>query len=114
MVRAGLLLYNRRPGIEEDQLLRRPHRASAFAEVADEVQSLYLEGKREEAYAAIPDELVDATAMIGTEDEVAERVKRFATRVSTGCWSRRCTANPEQNLRTLEKLADMVGAGSPA
>ena len=52
--------------------------ASASREVADEVQSLYLDGKREEAYAAIPDELVDATAMIGTEDEVAERVKRFA------------------------------------
>ena len=30
-----------------------------FGEAADEVQSLYLDGKREEAFAAIPDELVD-------------------------------------------------------
>src|SRR6476659_1091099 len=48
------------------------------AEVADGFQSLDRDGKREEAYAASPDELVDATAMIGTEDEVAELVKRFA------------------------------------
>ncbi len=49
-----------------------------FGEVADEVQRCFLDGEREEAYEAIPDELVDATSLVGTEDEVAERVERFA------------------------------------
>ena len=48
-----------------------------FGEVADEVQSLYLDGKREDAYKAIPDELVDATSLIGSEEEVAARLDRF-------------------------------------
>ena len=89
-------------------------RRFGFAEVADEVQSLYLDGKREEAYAAIPDELVDATAMIGTEDEVAERIKRFSDAGVDRMIVSPMHGNPEQNMRTLEKLADMVGAGSPA
>ena len=35
--------------------------------MADTVQSLYLDGKRDEAYKAIPDELADATSLVGTE-----------------------------------------------
>ena len=71
----------RRHGLEEDELLRRPRpTASASARSPTRSSRLYLDGKREEAYAAIPDELVDATSLVGTEDEVAERVKRFARR----------------------------------
>ena len=51
---------------------------------ADEVQSLYLDGNREAAYKAIPDELVDDTSLVGTEDEVAERSRRSRTPGSTG------------------------------
>src|SRR5882757_9257053 len=114
MVRAGLLLYIGGMGSKKTNFYADLTRRFGFAEVADEVQSLYLEGKREEAYAAIPDELVDATAMIGTEDEVAERVKRFADAGVDRMLVSPMHGNPEQNLSTLEKLADMVGAGSPA
>ena len=81
-------------------------RRFGFAEVADEVQSLYLDGKREEAYAAIPDELVDATAMIGTEDEVAERVKRFADAGVDRMIVSPMHGNFDENVRCLEKLAE--------
>ena len=63
---------------------------------------------------AIPDELVDATAMIGTEDEVAERVKRFAEAGVDRMIVSPVHGAPEDALHTLERLADMVGAGSPA
>ena len=42
--------------------------------MADEVQTLYLDGKREEAYAAIPDELVDDAAIVGDIDYVRKQV----------------------------------------
>ena len=48
-----------------------------FGEVADQVQSLFLDGKREEAYNAIPDELVDATSLVGSEEQVAGRVAKL-------------------------------------
>src|SRR5882757_4801558 len=114
LVKAGLLLYLGGMGSKKTNFYADLTRRFGFAEVADEVQSLYLDGKREEAYAAIPDELVNATAMIGTEDQVAERVKRFADAGVDRMIVSPMHGNPEQNLSTLEKLADMVGAGSPA
>jgi alkanesulfonate monooxygenase SsuD/methylene tetrahydromethanopterin reductase-like flavin-dependent oxidoreductase (luciferase family) len=52
--------------------------------------------------------------MIGTEDEVAERIKRFADAGVDRMIVSPMHGNAEENTRTLEKLADMVGAGSPA
>jgi F420-dependent oxidoreductase-like protein len=114
LVKAGLLLYLGGMGSKKTNFYADLTRRFGFAEVADEVQSLYLDGKREEAYAAIPDELVNATAMIGTEDEVAERVRRFTEAGVDRMIVSPMHGNAEENTRTLEKLADMVGAGSPA
>ena len=114
LVKAGLLLYLGGMGSKKTNFYADLTRRFGFAEVADEVQSLYLDGKREEAYAAIPDELVHATAMIGTEDEVAERVKAFADAGVDRMIVSPMHGNFDENVRCLEKLADMVGAGSPA
>jgi F420-dependent oxidoreductase-like protein len=114
LVKAGLLLYLGGMGSKKTNFYADLTRRFGFAEVADEVQSLYLDGKREEAYAAIPDELVDATAMIGTEDEVAERVTRFADAGVDRMIVSPMHSSQAENIQTLEKLADMVGAGSPA
>ena len=114
MVKAGLLLYLGGMGSKKTNFYADLTRRFGFAEVADEVQSLYLDGKREEAYNAIPDELVDATAMIGTEDEVAERVKRFADAGVDRMIVSPMHGNPDENVRCLEKLSGMVGAGAPA
>jgi F420-dependent oxidoreductase-like protein len=114
LVKAGLLLYLGGMGSKKTNFYADLTRRFGFAEVADEVQSLYLDGKREEAYAAIPDELVDATAMIGTEDEVADRVQRFADAGVDRMIVSPMHGNHDENVRCLEKLAGMVGAGSPA
>jgi alkanesulfonate monooxygenase SsuD/methylene tetrahydromethanopterin reductase-like flavin-dependent oxidoreductase (luciferase family) len=52
--------------------------------------------------------------MIGTEEEVAERVKRFADAGVDRMIVSPMHGSFDENVRTLEKLADMVGAGSPA
>ena len=114
MVKAGLLLYLGGMGSKDTNFYVDLTRRFGFAEVADEVQSLYLDGKREEAYNAIPDELVDATAMIGTEDEVAERVKRFADAGVDRMIVSPMHANRDENVATLEKLAEMVGSKAAA
>jgi F420-dependent oxidoreductase-like protein len=114
MVKAGLLLYLGGMGSKKTNFYTDLTRRFGFAEAADEVQSLYLDGKREDAYAAIPDELVDATAMIGTEDEVRERVQRFADAGVDRMIVSPMHQSTEENIHTLERLADMVGAGSPA
>jgi len=45
-----------------------------FADEAALVQELYLTGRKDEATAAVPDQLVRGTALIGTEAEVRGRV----------------------------------------
>jgi alkanesulfonate monooxygenase SsuD/methylene tetrahydromethanopterin reductase-like flavin-dependent oxidoreductase (luciferase family) len=114
MIKAGLLLYIGGMGSKETNFYADLTRRFGFAEVADEVQSLYLEGKREQAYAAIPDELVDATALVGTEEEVATRVKAFAESGVDRLIVSPMHGDMEQNVSALEKLAQMVGVGSPA
>jgi len=45
-----------------------------FEEQAKTIQDLYLEGKREEAMAAIPDALIDMVSLCGPKDVVRERL----------------------------------------
>ena len=79
VVKAGLLLYLGGMGSRKTNFYVDLTHRFGFGEVADEVQSLYLDGKREEAYAAIPDELVNATSLIGSEEEVAARLDSYAS-----------------------------------
>jgi len=45
-----------------------------FEEQAQVIQDFYLEGKREEAMAAIPDALIDTVSLCGPKDVVRERL----------------------------------------
>ncbi|WP_068161533.1 LLM class F420-dependent oxidoreductase [Rhodococcus phenolicus] len=49
-----------------------------YAKEAETIQDLYLAGKKQEAAAAVPDELVRAVSLIGPEGYVRERVAAFA------------------------------------
>jgi F420-dependent oxidoreductase-like protein len=114
VVKVGLLLYLGGMGSRETNFsVDRTHRFG-FGEVADEVQSLYLDGKREYAYAAIPDELVDATALIGTEAEVAERISKFSDAGVDRLICSAVHADPGERLHTVERLAQLTGVAAPA
>src|SRR5438309_11278623 len=45
-----------------------------FGDAAKQIQDLYLEGKRDEAMAAIPDELIDTVSLCGPRAHVRERL----------------------------------------
>lgn len=49
-----------------------------YRAAADEVQDLYLAGRKPEAEAAIPTDLIHKTQLIGSRTEVAERLAAFA------------------------------------
>jgi F420-dependent oxidoreductase-like protein len=48
-----------------------------FEDAAARVQDLYLEGRREEAAAALPEELIDMVSLCGPRDVVAERLAAY-------------------------------------
>jgi F420-dependent oxidoreductase-like protein len=48
-----------------------------FEDAARQVQDLYLDGKKEEAAAALPDELIDLVSLVGPRDRVRERLRIY-------------------------------------
>lgn len=53
------------------------YRRMGYADIAHEVQDLWLKGDRQAAAARVPDELVLKTNLIGTEDMVRERLRVY-------------------------------------
>jgi F420-dependent oxidoreductase-like protein len=48
-----------------------------FGQEAETIQDLYLDGKRAEAVAAVPDELVDSIALCGPKDRIKDRLQQW-------------------------------------
>ncbi|MFC3998793.1 LLM class F420-dependent oxidoreductase [Nocardiopsis sediminis] len=52
-------------------------RRYGYEEAADKIQDLYLAGRKDEAAAAVPAEVVELTNLVGPESHVRERVAAF-------------------------------------
>lgn len=52
-------------------------RRYGFEQAADTVQELYLAGKKDEAAASLPGELIDTVALVGPADVVRERLRVY-------------------------------------
>jgi F420-dependent oxidoreductase-like protein len=76
-VRAHLALYIGGMGAKGKNFYNELACRYGFAEAAEKVQDLFLAGDKEQAAAAVPDELVRGVALIGSEAEVKERVQAF-------------------------------------
>ena len=110
----GLLLYLGGMGSRETNFYVDLTHRFGFGEVADEVQSLFLDGKREDAYAAIPEELVDATSLVGSEAEVAERVEKLAAAGVDRLILSPVHGDQGERLHTVERLAALTGVAASA
>lgn len=114
LVKASLLLYLGGMGSKKTNFYVDLTHRFGFGAVADEVQELYLDGKREQAYEAIPDELVDATSLVGPEDEVAQRIDKLAAAGVDRLICAPVHMDAAQRLHTLERLSELAGVASPA
>jgi alkanesulfonate monooxygenase SsuD/methylene tetrahydromethanopterin reductase-like flavin-dependent oxidoreductase (luciferase family) len=45
-----------------------------YEAAAKEIQDLYLDGKKAEAIAAVPDEMVDEVSLLGPRERIADRL----------------------------------------
>lgn len=79
-----------------------------YEEEAEKIQDLYLAGKKEEAAAAVPDELVRAVSLIGTESFVKERVAAFAAAGVTTLNVTPMAADRAGRVKLIEQLRAIV------
>ena len=73
-MRPFIALYVGGMGSREQNFYNRVVSRYGFEKEAKTIQDLYLEGKRDEAMAAIPDELIDTVSLCGPGDVVRERL----------------------------------------
>jgi alkanesulfonate monooxygenase SsuD/methylene tetrahydromethanopterin reductase-like flavin-dependent oxidoreductase (luciferase family) len=64
-------------GSREHNFYNEAYRRAGYADAAIEVQRLWLDNRREEAAARVPDELVLGTNLLGTEAMVRERLAAY-------------------------------------
>ncbi|ODR11074.1 LLM class F420-dependent oxidoreductase [Mycolicibacillus koreensis] len=79
-----------------------------FGAAADRIQELYLAGRKQEAIAAVPDELVRDISLVGPRGFVAERVAAFAAAGVTTLLVNPVTADPGEYVRYVAELRDLL------
>jgi F420-dependent oxidoreductase-like protein len=80
-----------------------------FEEAAATIQDLYLDGRKDEAAAAVPDELVRKTTLIGPRSYVAERLEVFAEAGVTTIFAQTVGDHTREGRRTMiESLVDLA------
>src|SRR5450755_4548045 len=77
LMRPVLALYIGGMGSRDQNFYNQLVRRYGFEAAAQEVQDLYLEGKRTQAGEAIPDELIDTVSLCGPGDVVRDRLAAF-------------------------------------
>ena len=73
-VKAGLALYIGGMGARNKNFYNDYAKRLGYEEAAVKIQDLFLDGKKQEAMAAVPDELVDELNLIGPAERIRERL----------------------------------------
>lgn len=77
LMRPFLALYVGGMGSRDKNFYNQLVQRYGFEDAAKKVQDLYLDGKRDEAMAALPDELIDTIAICGPAGHVRERLAAY-------------------------------------
>jgi F420-dependent oxidoreductase-like protein len=80
-----------------------------FEEQAKVIQDFYLEGKREEAMAAIPDALIDTVSLCGPKDVVRERLAVYREAGVGTLGITPIAFSKDDRLEQLRLLAEIAG-----
>jgi F420-dependent oxidoreductase-like protein len=77
LMRPGLALYVGGMGSRDQNFYNRVVQRYGFEAEAREIQDLYLDGKKDEAAAAVPARLIDTVALCGPPEAVRERLAAY-------------------------------------
>lgn len=84
------------------------YRRGGWADAAQAVQRLWVEGKRAEAVASVPSRMVEEVNLLGDESQVRARVEAFRKAGATTLRVQPAGADLSARLETLGRVMDMV------
>jgi F420-dependent oxidoreductase-like protein len=97
-------------GSREHNFYNDAYKRAGYTEEALQVQSLWLEGRREEAAANVPDEMVLKTNLLGTEEMVKARLRAHRDAGVTTVRVQPEGRGLAEKVETLGRLMDLVKA----
>jgi F420-dependent oxidoreductase-like protein len=107
-VRAHLALYVGGMGARGKNFYNDLAVRYGFADAAATVQDLYLDGRKAEAAAALPEEFVRGVSLVGPRGRVAERVAAYADAGVATLNAQHLGEDHETRLRTIETLKNIL------
>jgi F420-dependent oxidoreductase-like protein len=83
-MKPGLALYIGGMGARNKNFYNDYATRTGYADAARKIQDLYLDGKKAEAAAQVPDALVDAVALVGSKDRIRDRLQAWIAASKAG------------------------------
>jgi F420-dependent oxidoreductase-like protein len=109
VVRPVLALYVGGMGSREKNFYNQLVSRYGFEDEARRVQDLYLEGKRDEAMAALSPELIDTVSLVGSKEQVRERMEAFRAAGVDTLGITPMAFDKQGRLEQLRLLAELAG-----
>jgi F420-dependent oxidoreductase-like protein len=109
-MRPFIALYVGGMGSREKNFYNQLVQRYGFEDAAKEVQDLYLDGRRDEAMAALPDELIDTVSICGPPDVVKERLAVFRDAGVGTLGVTPMAFTKDERLDQLRKIAALAAA----
>ncbi len=101
-VRPILALYIGGMGSKDNNFYKNLAERYGFEEAANTIQDLYLSGNKTEAMMAVPDDLIDEVALVGSRDRIRDHLQRWQNSAIT-------TLTVQTNdIETVRAMAEMV------
>jgi alkanesulfonate monooxygenase SsuD/methylene tetrahydromethanopterin reductase-like flavin-dependent oxidoreductase (luciferase family) len=109
LMRPALALYIGGMGSRKQNFYNNLVQRYGFEEAAATVQDLYLDGKKEEAAAALPDELIDMISLCGPRDVVRDRLAAFRDAGVGTLMVMPMAFTREDRIEQLRAVAELAG-----
>jgi F420-dependent oxidoreductase-like protein len=108
LMRPVLALYIGGMGSRKQNFYNNLVKRYGYEEAAEEIQGLYLEGKKAEAGDAIPAELIDAVSLCGPRDVVGDRLAAFRDAGVGTLMVTPMAFNADERIEQLRAVAELA------
>jgi F420-dependent oxidoreductase-like protein len=107
-VRPVIALYVGGMGSREKNFYNQLIQRYGFEEAAREAQDLYLSGKKDEAAASLPAELIDTISLVGPPDRIRDRLGAYRDAGVGTLIVSPMAADPEERKRMVRELGNLL------
>jgi F420-dependent oxidoreductase-like protein len=107
-MRPVLALYVGGMGSRRQNFYNQLMQRYGFEDAARTVQDLYLDGKKDEAAAALPDDLIDLVTLCGCKEHVRDRLAAFRDAGVGTLTITPMTWTPEERIEQLRAVAELA------